>query len=183
MQKSLLFKLFTEFFKVGALTFGGGYAMIPMIEKSVVEETGWLNQDDFVDMIAICQCLPGAFALNAAVYVGYRVDKKRGAAAALFGVVLPSFLIILLLSGILIQYGNHPIVKSVFLTMIPAVVALVGMTALNMAKKQAWNVKTIAIALIVIVMLFVFKFSPVWAILVAAIMGIVMHKGVGGRVV
>lgn len=182
MSKKELLRIFTLFLKIGAFTFGGGYAMIPLMEQTVVEETEWMTKEEFLDMVAICQCLPGAFALNVAVYTGYRLGRMPGVLAATLGVSLPSFLIVLTLSGALIEYGDRPDVQRVFSAMIPAVTALVGVSAIRLGIQQKWDVKTAAIGAVSGLIMFVLGMSPLWAILMAGLMGVLLFKGEGGSV-
>ena len=107
--------LFVTFFKIGAFTFGGGYAMIPLIQREVVENHKWITDDDILDIVAIAESTPGPIAINSATFVGYRVCGVLGSAAATLGTVLPSFTIILIISAILTQFQELEAVKFAFM--------------------------------------------------------------------
>ena len=109
-----LWKIFLTFFKIGAFTFGGGYAMIPLIQKEAVENHHWVTDEDILDIVAIAESTPGPIAINAATFVGYRVKGFAGALAATFGVVLPSFMIILAISYVLRQFRDWKVVQYAF---------------------------------------------------------------------
>ena len=102
----IAWQLFSTFFKIGAFTLGGGYAMLSMVEKAVVDQKKWIASDEFWDLIAIVQSLPGVFAVNTALYVGHKIAGKRGAMAAMLGAIIPSIVIILLLATIFREYRD-----------------------------------------------------------------------------
>ena len=101
---------FTTFFKIGAFTLGGGYAMIPIIEREVVERHKWVDKEEFLDLIAISQSCPGVFAVNMSIFIGYKLRQMRGAVCATLGTALPSFLIILLIAMFFVRFQDnaHP---------------------------------------------------------------------------
>ena len=123
MKKPL--QLFLTFFKIGAFTLGGGYAMLSLVEKAVVDQKKWIPSDEFWDMIAVVQSLPGVFAVNTALYVGHRVAGTKGAFAAMFGAIIPSITIILLLATVFREYRDQPVVERIFKGIRPCVVALI----------------------------------------------------------
>lgn len=127
--------LFTTFFKIGAFTFGGGYAMIPLIQREVVENKKWITDDDILDIVAIAESTPGPIAINTATFVGYRVCGVLGSAAATFGTVLPSFVIILIISAILTQFQNLEAVQFAFMGIRAGVLALIVKALIGMFKK------------------------------------------------
>lgn len=127
--------LFLTFFKIGAFTFGGGYAMVPLIQKEIVEGKGWVTDDDILEIIAIAESTPGPIAINTATFVGYRVAGFWGAAAATFGTVLPSFVIILIISNILRQFQNSKVVQYAFNGIRAGVLAMIIKALFNMYKK------------------------------------------------
>ena len=119
-----IWKVFATFFKIGAFTFGGGYAMIPIIQKEAVEKNGWVTDDDILEIIAIAESTPGPVAINAATFVGYRTAGFWGAAAATFGTVLPSFAIILILAFLLDNFMEFRAVQYAFQGINAGVLAL-----------------------------------------------------------
>ena len=128
--------LFLTFFKIGAFTFGGGYAMIPFIQKEIVEKHGWMTDDDILDIFAIAESTPGPIAINSATFVGWRVAGFFGAALATTGVVLPSFAIILAISYLLRGFGDLPAVQYAFRGIRAGVLALLVKAVWTMYKKN-----------------------------------------------
>ena len=131
-----LWSLFCTFFKIGAFTFGGGYAMIPLIQKEAVENKGWITDDDILEIIAIAESTPGPIAINSATFVGYRTCGVLGAACATFGVVLPSFVIILAISYVLEQFQELKAVQYAFNGIRAGVLALLFKALWGMYKKS-----------------------------------------------
>ena len=129
------FEVFWSFFKIGAFTFGGGYAMVPLIQKEAAEKKGWITDDDILEIIAIAESTPGPIAINSATFVGYRAAGFFGAAAATFGVVLPSFVIILAISYILEEFQAFKPVQYAFFGIRAGVLALVLKALWTMYKK------------------------------------------------
>ncbi len=129
-------RLFLVFFKIGAFTFGGGYAMIPLIQKEVVDNKKWITDDDILEIIAIAETTPGPIAINSATFVGYRVCGFWGSFAATLGVVLPSFVVILLISALLGEFQNLPVVKYAFNGIRAGVLALLLKALWTMYKKS-----------------------------------------------
>ncbi len=136
VKKGILWKLFASFFKIGAFTFGGGLAMIPLIQREAVEKQGWVTDEDILEIVAIAESTPGPIAINAATFVGYRAAGVWGSACATFGTVLPSFVIILLISAVLRQFQNLPVVQYAFWGIRAGVVALLIKSLVTMYKKS-----------------------------------------------
>ena len=135
-MNSKLLKLFTTFFKIGAFTFGGGYAMIPLIQRETAEKNKWVSDEDILDVIAIAESTPGPIAINAATFIGYKTAGVLGAFCATSGVVLPSFVIILLISLVLREFQNIPVVMYAFNGIRAGVLALLIKALFNMYKKM-----------------------------------------------
>lgn len=136
MKAKTLWRVFSSFFKIGAFTFGGGYAMIPLIQKEAVEKQKWITDDDILEIIAIAESTPGPIAINSATFVGYRAAGILGSACATLGVVLPSFVIILLLSFVLRQFQELQAVKFAFAGIRAGVLALLIKSLYTMYKKS-----------------------------------------------
>ena len=128
--------LFLTFFKIGAFTFGGGYAMIPLIQREIVEKHGWMTDEDILDIFAIAESTPGPIAINSATFVGWRVAGFWGAALATSGVVLPSFVIILLISFLFNEFASYPVVQYAFTGIRAGVLALLVKALWTMYKKN-----------------------------------------------
>lgn len=127
--------LFITFFKIGAFTFGGGYAMIPLIQKEIAENKKWVTDDDILEIIAIAESTPGPIAINSATFVGYKVCGFWGSFFATLGVVLPSFVVILIISFVLEGFGDYPVVKYAFNGIRAGVLALLFKALYTMYKK------------------------------------------------
>lgn len=134
MKRHLEFRLFLTFFLIGATTFGGGYAMLPIIRREVVQRHGWLEEDEFIDVLAVAHSSPGAVAVNSAVFIGCKLRGFPGAMAALLGSVLPSFLVILALAVFFNRYAEHPAVLAAFAGIRPAIAALIIAAMIKIGK-------------------------------------------------
>ena len=176
-----LFKLFSTFFRIGLFTFGGGYAMIPLIECDVVERNGWLQRSEFVDLIALAQSAPGVFAVNMAVFVGYRLRGICGALAAAFGCVLPSVVIILFIALFFRQFRHIPVVNNIFMGLRPVVVALIAVPVFNVAKSARIGWSTLWIPVLSALLIVFVGISPIYIIIVAGVAGFFYGKMKGGR--
>ena len=140
-----VWQLFATFFRIGAFTFGGGYAMIPLIQRETAEKHGWITDDDILEILAIAESTPGPIAINSATFVGYRVAGVWGSAAATLGVVLPSFIIILTIAGLLREFQNIQAVKYAFFGIRAGVLALLLKSLWTMLKKCPKNAVAYAI--------------------------------------
>ena len=170
----IVFQLFFTFFKIGAFTLGGGYAMLSMVEKAVVDKKQWIPTDEFWDMITIVQSLPGVFAVNTALYVGHRIAGRKGAAAAMLGSIIPSIVIILLLATIFREYRDLPVVERIFKGIRPCVVALILAPSLRMIKSAKVTWKTAIIPIAAVFLIWWCKVSPV-IVIIAAIVGSLIY--------
>ncbi|MBQ6947803.1 MAG: chromate transporter [Clostridia bacterium] len=167
-------RLFWIFFKIGAFTFGGGYAMIPLIQKEVVENNKWITDDDILDIIAIAESTPGPIAINSATFVGYKIAGFWGSAAATFGVVLPSFVIILAISFILNQFQNLKAVKYAFFGIRAGVLALLIKALWSMYTKCPKGVLAYILMAAAFIAVAVFDIGVLWVILGCAACGIIV---------
>lgn len=178
----LLFKLFMVFFKIGAFTIGGGYAMLPLIQREVVEENNWLTSDEFVDILAIAEVTPGPVAVNTSTYVGYKKAGLKGALICTLGTVLPSFIIILVVVTFFWGYRSNPIVDKVFLGIRPAVSALIFSAVYKLSKTMKFNKVMVIGALITVVSILLLDLSPIIIILISAIGSIIYFKNKEKRI-
>ncbi len=130
----MYWQLFWSFFKIGAFTLGGGYAMIPLVRDEVVERKRWMDEDEFLNMLALAQSAPGVMAVNTAIFIGYKLKGWRGVIVTTLGSILPSFAIILLIATVFTRYRDYPQVEAVFKGIRPAVVALIAAPLYKMAR-------------------------------------------------
>ena len=167
-----LLSLFWTFFKIGAFTFGGGYAMIPLIQKEAVEKKGWVTDDDILEIIAIAESTPGPVAINSATFVGYRTCGFWGAACATFGVVLPSFLIILAIGYVLNEFQNAPVVQYAFNGIRAGVLALLFKALFTMYKKSPKGWVSYVVMAVAFVLTAILKVNVFIVILICAVFGL-----------
>lgn len=168
-------ELFLVFFKIGAFTFGGGYAMIPLIRNEVVDKKKWLDDDDFINMLALAQSAPGPISLNTAIFVG---NKRLGFKGSLFcsaGIILPSFIIILIIAIVFTQFKENPVIESIFKGIRPAVVALIAAPLLGLGKSAGIKLKNSWIPVVVAVAVWLLKISPVYIVLGAIVLGVLYY--------
>lgn len=165
-------EIFITFTKIGAFTIGGGYAMISLIEKEVVDKKKWISKNDFVDMIAVSQSAPGILAVNISILTGYKLKKNMGSVVASLGSTLPSFLIILLIAMFFQQFEHIEWIQKMFKAIRPAVVALIAVPVFTTAKAIGINIKTVVIPIAAALLIWIWGISPVYIILASAIGGL-----------
>ncbi len=162
---------FLTFARIGAFTLGGGYAMIPVVQREVVTKKKWISDEEFIDMLAVAQATPGAWAINVSVFVGYKLKKNTGSIVAALGTILPSFLIILLIAMFFTHFEDNIYVNRMFKAVRPAVVALIAVPVFTTAQQVKINVKTFMIPVLAALLIWQFSISPVYIILAAGIGG------------
>ena len=175
----MLLKLFTTFFKIGLYSFGGGFAMIPLIQREVIERHKWIDEKDFLDMLVLAQSTPGPIAVNTSVFVGYKVAGTVGAIMATLGTVLPSFMVILLLALFFAEVRENRYVDAAFRAMRPAVVALIVAPLIGLVKGMKWYLMGVAAAVAVAV--WYFGFSPAYLIGASLVIGVVIAVANGRK--
>ena len=178
-----LWTIFISLLKIGAFTFGGGYAMIPLIEAEMIQKRSWLNREEFINLLIMAQSIPGPIALNTAVFVGYKTRGWKGAFAALLGVVIPSFVIILLIATVFTDFKDNHYVAAAFKGMRPAVVALIAAPLIGMSKGMSWWKILLAVGAAAAIWLA--GLSPIWFIFAGAVVGVAWsfrNEGVEERV-
>ncbi|NLY19171.1 MAG: chromate transporter [Clostridiaceae bacterium] len=172
-------KLFLIFFKIGAFTFGGGYAMLPLMQKEVVDRQKWMKEEEILDVFAIAQSVPGVIAINSSIFIGKRVAGTSGAISAALGVILPSFTVILVLASLLIKHRDNEILDKIFTGIRAASAALILLAAIKMAKKAVTNKWGAIIAIIAFTIIVVFDVHAIWAVIIGASYGIIncLYRG------
>lgn len=173
-------QLFTTFFKIGAFTFGGGYAMIPIIEEEVVEKNKWIEKDEFLDLIAIAQSCPGVFAINISTFIGYKLRGNKGAACSALGTALPSFLLLLLIAMFFHRVMDVKWVAAMFRGIRPAVVALIAVPTFNLAKSANITWSNCWIPIVTALLIYALGVNPIWIIIAAGAGGFVYGQFLKG---
>jgi len=173
---NLYWQIFSTFTKIGAFTIGGGYAMLPLIEKEVVVRKKWIDATEFIDRVAIAQTLPGVFAVNISILAGYRLKGNKGSIVAALGAILPSFVIILLIALFFRHYNENVYVMKVFRAIRPAVVALIAVPVFSTAKEVGINIRTLIIPVAAAFLIWFWGISPVYIVLAAAVGGLIYGK-------
>ncbi len=177
-NKSLrfLFKLFSVFFRIGAFTFGGGFAMIPIIEREIVDENKWMDSEEFLDIVSITQSAPGAVSINTAVFIGYKLAGIPGAIFSTFGTVIPPFFIILIIAKFFSQFKRVEIIGWIFSGIRPAVVGLILIAARTIGRKIFLDYRYISLTIGVLICLLFFDIHPVLLILIGGIIGALFFR-------
>lgn len=172
-----LLELFLTFAKIGGFTFGGGIAMLPMLQKEIVEKKNWATQEELMDYYAIGQCTPGIIAINTATFVGYKQKGTIGGITATLGMAFPSIVIITIIAALVANFQELPIVQWAFGGIRAAVVALILSSVIKLMKKSVIDLPTALIFLAVAVLSTVTSVSPVVFVLIAGGIGIVLKGG------
>lgn len=168
MKNNIYLQGFLTFLKIGLFTIGGGYAMIPLIEREVVDRHRWLDKEEFLDLMSLSQALPGVFAVNFSIYIGQRLRGLRGSLALAAGIVLPSFVIILLVAMFFMAFDNR-VIEAVFKGVRPAVVALIAVPCVKLGKAARITPSNVWFPLLVAVAIAVAGISPVYIIIAVAV--------------
>lgn len=167
----MYWKLFSIFFKLGMFTFGGGYAMYPLLQREVVTGQGWASEEELLDYYAISQVIPGIISVNTANFIGYRQKGRLGALVSVLAFLLPSIIIITAIFTFLTQFSSTPIVQHAFAGIRLAVCALVLQTVIKMAKVGIVDYLTAALFIVTMLVIIIFSLNPVYPVIVGAIIG------------
>ena len=162
---------FKTFFKIGAFTLGGGYAMIPIIEEEVVNKHKWATHEEMLDLIAVAQSCPGVFAINISTFIGYKLKKRRGALCTTLGTALPSFLIILIIALFFHRFMDVPWIAAMFRGIRPAVVALIAAPTFNLAKSAKIGLGNCWIPIAAAGLIYAMGVNPIYIIIAAGLGG------------
>lgn len=174
-MSNLYWQLFSSFFRIGSFTLGGGYAMIPLIQHEVVNKKQWMNEEEFLDMVAMAQSAPGVIAINTSIFVGYKLKGVKGSIACALGSSLPSFLMILTIAICFTSFTDNPVVERIFKGIRPAVVALIVAPLWKMSKAAKISWKTAIIPIGAALLIWQVGLSPIIIVVVAILGGIVVH--------
>ena len=178
----MLWDLFWTFARMGVLTYGGGYAMLPILQREVVEKKKWATEDEILDYYALGQCTPGIIAVNAATFIGQKKKGAIGGIAATLGLIFPSLLIITVIAMVLNRFAQYPVVQHAFAGIRVSVLIMILDIAYRFGKKTVKDKFSfcvfLSVALIVIVLEFLpFSVSPVWFVLAAGAAGLIYQNG------
>ncbi|MBE6836133.1 MAG: chromate transporter [Ruminococcaceae bacterium] len=172
----LLFELFITFFKLGAVTFGGGYAMLPIIQREVVEKKKWATEEEVLDYYAIGQCTPGVIAVNTATFIGQKKKGILGGIAATLGVIFPSLIIITVIAAFIRNFAEYKVVKNAFAGIRVCVAVLIVNAIIKLWKKSVVDAVTFCIFLAVTALSFFLDVSPIIFVVAAAVIGIIVKN-------
>ena len=176
----LLLQMFLAFAKVGVMTFGGGYAMLPILQREIVDNKGWATEEELMDYFAIGQCTPGVIAVNTATFIGQKLKGTLGAIFATLGVVFPSLVIISLLAGVIEAFSHLVWVQNAFGGIRVCVCVLIANAVVKLYKKAVVDIPTLIIFLAVALGSILLSVSPVIFVVLAALAGIIL-KSMGGK--
>lgn len=173
---NIYLEAFSIFFKIGAFTIGGGYAMVPLIENEIVTKRNWIAKEDFIDLLAISQSSPGILAVNISIFIGYHLRGIRGSIVTALGTILPSFLIILAIALFFHNFKDNATIEHIFKGIRPAVVALIAAPTFSMAKSAKINRYNVWIPVVSALLIWLLGFSPIWIIIAAGVGGFAWGK-------
>lgn len=171
LRDIMLWKFFLVCNKIGAFTLGGGYAMIPIMEREFVDNYHWMDRQEFMDIMVVAQTTPGIFAIDMASHVGYKLRGVWGGIVGALGIALPSILVILLIAMFFHNFRENPWVEKFFSGVRPAVVALIASPCLKMARTANLTWKNVWVPIVCIVLIVALKVSPIWLIIIAGVCG------------
>lgn len=172
----IYFELFYSFFKIGLFTFGGGYAMVPLLEKELIDNKKWLTSDELLEIMSIAQMTPGTIAINAATFVGYREKGFLGGLMTTAGVIAPSYLVITIIYHLFSHTFDHPIAQKAFMGARACIVALIGHSVWKMFKGSVTDKYGLGIFLIACILLFGFHIHPILLIVIGALIGLGLYQ-------
>ena len=178
MKQIKLSKLFRIFLEIGGFTFGGGYAMLPLLETELVEKQNYLTDEEFLDIFAIVQGIPGIIAINSSLFIGYKLRGVLGALTAVTGISLPSIIIITLITEPLLNLEHNFYITGILMGIRTCVVVLIFWAAYRMGKKAIVNAISILYTLGMIIGILYFNLSPIILIAAAGLLGIIFNQGV-----
>lgn len=171
----ILIKLYFVFLKIGTFSFGGGYAMLPFMQREIVENNYWISMSQFSDIIGISQMTPGPVAINSATFVGYKVGGVSGSIVATLGVITTSFILVTIINKILDKFKESITVKAMLAGMRPILIALIIYAFIDLAKESYVDLKSIIITIIIGIILVSKKVHPILVIVIAAILGLIFY--------
>ena len=177
----IYWELFSVFFRMGAITFGGGYAMLPILQREVVDARGWCTNEELTDYYAIGQCTPGIIAVNTATFIGFKLKGVAGALLATYGVVAPSFIIIGIIAALLQNFADYAVVQNAFAGIRVAVAVLIFNAVCKLYKSSVIDKTTLAVFVAVALLAVFLDVSPVLFVVAAGLLGVAVSVGKEAR--
>lgn len=174
-KKRLLWDIFFTFFKISPVSFGGGYAMIPLLERAVTEKKQWVKKEDISDVLVMAQTVPGSIAVNTATFIGYRIAGFSGALMGTLGIITPTFVIIVILAALFLNFQHNPIVEAAFMGIRPAIVALIAFAAITIGRTAIFNKTTGVIAVFALLLFLFVPLHPIFILLAGGVTGILLN--------
>lgn len=174
-------EMFLIFLRIGSLTLGGGYVMVPIMEDEIVHKRHWIDEKEFIDILAVAQSFPGALAINTSIYVGYKLRKHVGAVVACLGLVLPPLVIISGAAALILKYGQVPMVQNLFKGIRPAVAGLIAAAVLRLSRNLDKNIFNGVMALAAFIIVGILGVHPIGVIVGAGFIGYAMMRWIWGE--
>ena len=173
---SIIFKIFLSFFKIGAFSFGGGYAMLPLIEREIVNIHNWITYKEFIDIIGISQMTPGPIAINSATFVGFKVSGVLGAISGTLGVISFSFILVSIASHYISKFKDSYILKAALAGMRPALIGLILSVFISSGRESFKDFKSIVIGIVILGLLLINKLHPILIIMISGALGVIFYS-------
>ncbi|HYE82339.1 MAG TPA: chromate transporter [Clostridia bacterium] len=170
----LIIDVFFTFLRIGAFTFGGGYAMIPFIQTEIIDIHKWLTAEEFIDIIAIAEMTPGPIAVNSSTFVGYKIAGFWGSLAGTVGVILVCTILSALAGKFFFKFKDNTLLKALFKGIRPAVIVLIGSSVFSIGKVALLDIKSIGICIVIFAALLKFKLHPILAVVLSGVMGVIL---------
>ncbi len=172
-----LFKFFLVFFKIGTFTFGGGLAMLPLFEREIVDNNQWMTREEFLDAIAVIQCMPGVIAVNSAIYIGQTLFGFWGAILGGLGAILPAYIIMMIAAEFFLTFRDHSVVQAVFMGVRPAIAVLIFSAAVRLSKVVDRTLQNIIIAVVSMVSISFLGIHPIIVLVTVALFTMTVGRG------
>jgi chromate transporter len=173
---SILVKIFLSFLKIGAFSFGGGYAMLPLIEREIVNSNNWITFKEFIDIIGISQMTPGPIAINSATFVGFKISGVLGAITGTLGVITFSFILVSIANHYILKFKESYIMKAALSGMRPALIGLIISVFLSLGRESYKDIKSVVIGFIILGLLLTNKLHPILIIMISGVLGIIFFS-------
>jgi len=171
----IIIKIFLSFLKIGAFSFGGGYAMLPLIQREIVNSHNWITYKEFIDIIGISQMTPGPIAINSATFVGFKVSGILGSISATLGVVTFSFILVSIANHYIVKFKESYILKAALTGMRPALIGLIISVFISLGRESYKDIKSVIIGFIILGLLLTNKLHPILVILISGVLGIIFY--------